>query len=327
MRVAIWRASSPAWAAHTCPTTYSNTPRTCSRPTTGALRSRATRTGWSTSSRRTSRRSPTAPPSTSAPARSSPISSTWRPAGTLTKRLSRTRQLEYGEDVISRIAQARGEARAALAEAARAGVNKTLKALCRRQQISPDHIYDMTIVGNTAMHHLVLGLPAQGLGQAPYAPVVDIPLHPACRRAGHRDQPSRRGALFAADRRVRRQRLPGGGRRHPPGRQAQAINGDRHRHQYRDRPCRRRRGHGHQLRVGSGVRGLPDAQRHEGRRGRHRTRRGRRRRAAGEPGDHRRYAAGGHLRLGRCRSARRTRQGGRCRCRRPHAGARSGASG
>ena len=34
----------------------------------------------------------------------------------------------------------------------------------------------MTVVGNTAMHHLVLGLPAQGLGAAPYAPVAAAPL-------------------------------------------------------------------------------------------------------------------------------------------------------
>ncbi len=85
-------------------------------------------------------------------------------------------QLKYGEDVISRIAQAQGEARAELAEAARAGVNETIATLCRRQRIDSRHIYDMTVVGNTAMHHLALGLPAQGLGQAPYAPVVDVPL-------------------------------------------------------------------------------------------------------------------------------------------------------
>ena len=85
-------------------------------------------------------------------------------------------QLTYGEDVISRIAQAQGEVRADLARAARDGVNETLRRLCRRQQIEARRIYDVTVVGNTAMHHLVLGLPAEGLGQAPYAPVVAAPL-------------------------------------------------------------------------------------------------------------------------------------------------------
>jgi uncharacterized 2Fe-2S/4Fe-4S cluster protein (DUF4445 family) len=85
-------------------------------------------------------------------------------------------QLKFGEDVISRIAQAEGAARAELAQAARDGVNETLRRLCRRQQIEARHIYDVTVVGNTAMHHLILGLPAQGLGQAPYSPVVAVPL-------------------------------------------------------------------------------------------------------------------------------------------------------
>ncbi len=85
-------------------------------------------------------------------------------------------QMRYGEDVISRIAQADGGLRQEMAAAARDGVNETLARLCARQHIEPRHIYDLTVVGNTAMHHLVLGVPAQGLGQAPYAPVVATPL-------------------------------------------------------------------------------------------------------------------------------------------------------
>ena len=85
-------------------------------------------------------------------------------------------QMRYGEDIISRIAQAKGDTRAELATAARRGINETLERLCRRQQIEARHIYDMTVVGNTAIHHLTLGLPAQGLGVAPYAPVVAVPL-------------------------------------------------------------------------------------------------------------------------------------------------------
>ncbi|MGO8684845.1 MAG: ASKHA domain-containing protein [Thermoleophilia bacterium] len=85
-------------------------------------------------------------------------------------------QMRYGEDVITRIAQAEGAARAELAAAARQGVNDCLKRLYRRQRITARQVLDMTVVGNTAIHHLTLGLPAQGLGQAPYAPVVAAPL-------------------------------------------------------------------------------------------------------------------------------------------------------
>jgi uncharacterized 2Fe-2S/4Fe-4S cluster protein (DUF4445 family) len=85
-------------------------------------------------------------------------------------------QMRYGEDVVTRIAQATPEGRAALAAAARAGIDQCLGALYARQGISARHLYDMTVVGNTAMHHLALGLPAQGLGAAPYAPAAAEPV-------------------------------------------------------------------------------------------------------------------------------------------------------
>jgi uncharacterized 2Fe-2S/4Fe-4S cluster protein (DUF4445 family) len=81
-------------------------------------------------------------------------------------------QMRYGEDVVSRIAQATLEGRHELAAAARSGINQCLGELYARQGIAPHHVYDMTVVGNTAMHHLALGLPAQGLGAAPYAPAA-----------------------------------------------------------------------------------------------------------------------------------------------------------
>jgi uncharacterized 2Fe-2S/4Fe-4S cluster protein (DUF4445 family) len=85
-------------------------------------------------------------------------------------------QMRFGEDVVSRIAHASMAGRAELADAARAGINRCLDELYSRQGISPRHVYDMTVVGNTAMHHLVLGLPAQGLGAAPYAPAAAEPI-------------------------------------------------------------------------------------------------------------------------------------------------------
>jgi len=81
-------------------------------------------------------------------------------------------QMRYGEDVVSRIARATPEGRHELAAAVRAGINQCLGVLYARQGIAPRHLYDMTVVGNTAMHHLALGLPAQGLGVAPYAPAA-----------------------------------------------------------------------------------------------------------------------------------------------------------
>lgn len=86
-------------------------------------------------------------------------------------------QMRYGEDVISRIAHAaQNGATAELAAAVRGGVNATLASLYERQEVHPRHVCDMTVVGNTAMHHLALGLSPVGLGQAPFAPAAAEPL-------------------------------------------------------------------------------------------------------------------------------------------------------
>jgi uncharacterized 2Fe-2S/4Fe-4S cluster protein (DUF4445 family) len=86
-------------------------------------------------------------------------------------------QMRFGEDVVTRLTQAIHESRLDdLRRAARGGINKLLAALCARQAISARHLYDMTVVGNTAMHHLALGLSAVGLGAAPFAPATAAPL-------------------------------------------------------------------------------------------------------------------------------------------------------
>ncbi len=86
-------------------------------------------------------------------------------------------QMRYGEDVISRIARAvDADGAGELAAAARDGINQVLGELCDRNGVASRHIYDMTVVGNTAMHHLALGLSPVGLGAAPFAPAVAAPL-------------------------------------------------------------------------------------------------------------------------------------------------------
>jgi uncharacterized 2Fe-2S/4Fe-4S cluster protein (DUF4445 family) len=86
-------------------------------------------------------------------------------------------QMRYGEDVISRIAHAaQNNDTATLAAAVREGINANLAVLYERQEIHANHVCDMTVVGNTAMHHLALGLSPVGLGQAPFAPAAAEPL-------------------------------------------------------------------------------------------------------------------------------------------------------
>ena len=83
-------------------------------------------------------------------------------------------QIAYGEDVMARIAYAmEGEEQAVtLREAAVGAVNDLARNLCTQSDHLPEEIVEAVVVGNTAMHHLFLGLPVRQLGLAPYLPAV-----------------------------------------------------------------------------------------------------------------------------------------------------------
>ncbi|MEZ5125846.1 MAG: ASKHA domain-containing protein [Thermoleophilia bacterium] len=86
-------------------------------------------------------------------------------------------QMRFGEDVISRMAQAFDPAaRAELAAAVRGGINACLERLYDRWALRAEQVFDMTVVANTAMHHLALGLSPVGLGASPFAPALAEPL-------------------------------------------------------------------------------------------------------------------------------------------------------
>ena len=54
-------------------------------------------------------------------------------------------------------------------------INKTVEELAAEINIKVEQIIEMTIVGNTAMHHLLLGLPVRQLGLSPFVALTDIP--------------------------------------------------------------------------------------------------------------------------------------------------------
>lgn len=83
-------------------------------------------------------------------------------------------QVCYGEDVISRISYA-SKSEEALDELHRLlidGVNTVVYEACKTSKCHLEHIYDVTVVGNTAMHHIFLGVPPTRLGLSPYVPVI-----------------------------------------------------------------------------------------------------------------------------------------------------------
>jgi uncharacterized 2Fe-2S/4Fe-4S cluster protein (DUF4445 family) len=81
-------------------------------------------------------------------------------------------QAQYGDDVISRIGYAgsAGDGLGALSRAVVAVVNGLVERACGEAGVSPEAIYELSVVGNTCMGHLFLGVPPAGLGSLPFAP-------------------------------------------------------------------------------------------------------------------------------------------------------------
>jgi uncharacterized 2Fe-2S/4Fe-4S cluster protein (DUF4445 family) len=95
-------------------------------------------------------------------------------------------QIVYGEDVMARLAYAvKGEAQAQrLQVAASEAVDRLVASLCTSVGRDPAAVSELVLVGNTAMHHLFLGLPVAQLGLAPYVPAVNAALDVKARDLG-----------------------------------------------------------------------------------------------------------------------------------------------
>jgi uncharacterized 2Fe-2S/4Fe-4S cluster protein (DUF4445 family) len=87
-------------------------------------------------------------------------------------------QILHGEDVISRItfASASEVGLDQLHAIVVDGINALVSQVCEDAGVSATHLYEMTIVGNSAMHHLLLHIPPLSLALAPYVPTVKRPL-------------------------------------------------------------------------------------------------------------------------------------------------------
>jgi len=83
-------------------------------------------------------------------------------------------QISYGEDVISRIVASGKSAENALQlqTLLTEALSQLAVDLCAEIHAAPTDIVEAVVVGNTAIHHLFLGLPVKQLGLAPYVPAV-----------------------------------------------------------------------------------------------------------------------------------------------------------
>jgi uncharacterized 2Fe-2S/4Fe-4S cluster protein (DUF4445 family) len=85
-------------------------------------------------------------------------------------------QIKRGEDVISRIVFAsRGNGLVELQSLVATTINKLVERAALRHKIEPREIYKMTVVGNSTMMHIFLGLPPEQIRLTPYITTVNRP--------------------------------------------------------------------------------------------------------------------------------------------------------
>ncbi len=83
-------------------------------------------------------------------------------------------QMVHGEDIMSRLAFARGSPsqESLLHEEILGVLNELIRKACALARHPTSDVYEVVAVGNTAMHHLFLGVATESLSRAPYTPAT-----------------------------------------------------------------------------------------------------------------------------------------------------------
>lgn len=89
-------------------------------------------------------------------------------------------QIAFGEDIMARLAYALESSENAghLQHILFESINQTASMLAKQAGIYQDQIVDACLVGNTAMHHLLLKLPVGSLAVSPFVPVINHAINP-----------------------------------------------------------------------------------------------------------------------------------------------------
>lgn len=95
-------------------------------------------------------------------------------------------QISYGEDVVSRVTYAlkSNAAQQTMQRVVIETLNQVIDDLCREVGGERRQILEAVIVGNTVMHHLLLGLPTRQLVTAPFTPAVSHAIDLKARELG-----------------------------------------------------------------------------------------------------------------------------------------------
>jgi uncharacterized 2Fe-2S/4Fe-4S cluster protein (DUF4445 family) len=83
-------------------------------------------------------------------------------------------QLAYGEDIITRITFATADPKnlRSLQTLVVEAINKIINGACKRTKKDSNKIYEIVVVGNTAMHHLFLGIQPKYMALSPFTPAI-----------------------------------------------------------------------------------------------------------------------------------------------------------
>jgi uncharacterized 2Fe-2S/4Fe-4S cluster protein (DUF4445 family) len=95
-------------------------------------------------------------------------------------------QLKHGGDVLTRITFAMQSSQnlAELHQMLIAAINRMIFEVCKKLGLNEHEIYDVVVVGNTAMHHFFFNISPTSVGLAPYPAVVGRPLNIKARDLG-----------------------------------------------------------------------------------------------------------------------------------------------
>ncbi|MFX1345677.1 MAG: ASKHA domain-containing protein [Promethearchaeota archaeon] len=88
-------------------------------------------------------------------------------------------QTAYGEDVITRLTLIKNERKNLnlLNSVVIKDLNEILLKTCSKANIEPSRVYEASIVGNSVMHHIFLGIDPTNIGLSPFVPVVQKGLY------------------------------------------------------------------------------------------------------------------------------------------------------
>lgn len=83
-------------------------------------------------------------------------------------------QVAFGEDVISRLKAGMDDPASAskMQQMVIEAINIVASEMCTANELEPAHLLDVCLVGNTAMHHLLLALPVRPLALSPFVPAT-----------------------------------------------------------------------------------------------------------------------------------------------------------